>query len=155
MHLYLGAARVEVGTEVTDYRFFVRAIIRHSDLVTKVRQPLISERWHPLLLRCSCQLLHSSDNSTLHILKEASFEYLHNEAERLLLEAMDELEVAFNNTSVRTDCNHIFLNFVPTVIMDPSKVCEATKLLHFQFTSGFINFPIFQNFLMYLFLNVL
>lgn len=35
---------------------------------------------------------------------------------------MDELEVAFNNTSVRTDCNHIFLNFVPTVIMDPSKV---------------------------------
>lgn len=37
MHLYLGAARVEVGTEVTDYRFFVRAIIRHSDLVTKVK----------------------------------------------------------------------------------------------------------------------
>lgn len=35
---------------------------------------------------------------------------------------MDELEVAFNNTSVRTDCNHIFLNFVPTVIMDPTKV---------------------------------
>lgn len=35
---------------------------------------------------------------------------------------MDELEVAFNNTSVRTDCNHIFLNFVPTVIMDPYKV---------------------------------
>ncbi|XP_047674561.1 acetyl-CoA carboxylase-like [Tachysurus fulvidraco] len=36
MHLYLGAARVEEGTEVTDYRFFVRAIIRHSDLITKV-----------------------------------------------------------------------------------------------------------------------
>ncbi|NXP82489.1 ACAC carboxylase, partial [Ramphastos sulfuratus] len=88
MHLYLGAAKVEVGIEVTDYRFFVRAIIRHSDLVTK----------------------------------EASFEYLQNEGERLLLEAMDELEVAFNNTNVRTDCNHIFLNFVPTVIMDPSKV---------------------------------
>lgn len=43
MHLYLGAARVEVGTEVTDYRFFVRAIIRHSDLVTKVRQQYIQE----------------------------------------------------------------------------------------------------------------
>lgn len=54
--------------------------------------------------------------------QEASFEYLQNEGERLLLEAMDELEVAFSNTSVRTDCNHIFLNFVPTVIMDPSKV---------------------------------
>lgn len=42
MHLYLGAARVEVGTEVTDYRFFVRAIIRHSDLVTKVGASLWS-----------------------------------------------------------------------------------------------------------------
>lgn len=57
-----------------------------------------------------------------HSRQEASFEYLQNEGERLLLEAMDELEVAFNNTSVRTDCNHIFLNFVPTVIMDPYKV---------------------------------
>ncbi|KFR12883.1 Acetyl-CoA carboxylase 2, partial [Opisthocomus hoazin] len=45
-----------------------------------------------------------------------------NEGERLLLEAMDELEVASSNTTVRTDCNHIFLNFVPTVVMDPSKV---------------------------------
>lgn len=49
MHLYLGAARVEVGTEVTDYRFFVRAIIRHSDLVTKVsadpKLPSYSPTW--------------------------------------------------------------------------------------------------------------
>lgn len=60
--------------------------------------------------------------SLLSLWQEASFEYLQNEGERLLLEAMDELEVAFNNTSVRTDCNHIFLNFVPTVIMDPLKV---------------------------------
>lgn len=43
---------------------------------------------------------------------------------------MDELEVAFNNTTVRTDCNHIFLNFVPTVIMDPSKVCEEGTHFH-------------------------
>ncbi|XP_053336754.1 acetyl-CoA carboxylase 2 isoform X2 [Clarias gariepinus] len=93
MHLYLGAARVEKGTEVTDYRFFVRAIVRHSDLVTK----------------------------------EASFEYLQNEGERLLLEAMDELEVAFSNTHTRTDCNHIFLNFVPTVIMDPVKIEESVR----------------------------
>ncbi|KAF5881624.1 acetyl-CoA carboxylase 2, partial [Clarias magur] len=93
MHLYLGAARGEEGTEVTDYRFFVRAIIRHSDLVTK----------------------------------EASFEYLQNEGERLLLEAMDELEVAFSNTHTLTDCNHIFLNFVPTVIMDPVKIEESVR----------------------------
>ncbi|MEQ2177552.1 hypothetical protein GOODEAATRI_004758 [Goodea atripinnis] len=42
MHLYLGAARVEVGAEVTDYRFFVRAIIRHSDLVTKIEESVRS-----------------------------------------------------------------------------------------------------------------
>ncbi|XP_012671358.2 acetyl-CoA carboxylase isoform X2 [Clupea harengus] len=101
MHLYLGAARVEQGAEVTDYRFFIRAIIRHSDLVTK----------------------------------EASFEYLQNEGERLLLEAMDELEVAFSNTTVRTDCNHIFLNFVPTVIMDPSKIEESVRSMVMRYGS--------------------
>uniref|UniRef100_A0AAR2J106 acetyl-CoA carboxylase n=1 Tax=Pygocentrus nattereri TaxID=42514 RepID=A0AAR2J106_PYGNA len=95
MHLYLGAARVEKGAEVTDYRFFIRAIVRHSDLVTK----------------------------------EASFEYLQNEGERLLLEALDELEVAFSNTPTRTDCNHIFLNFVPTVIMDPIKIVENVRAM--------------------------
>uniref|UniRef100_A0A674K9S8 acetyl-CoA carboxylase n=1 Tax=Terrapene triunguis TaxID=2587831 RepID=A0A674K9S8_9SAUR len=101
MHLYLGAAKVEEGNEVTDYRFFIRVIIRHSDLITK----------------------------------EASFEYLQNEGERLLLEAMDELEVAFSNTSVRTDCNHIFLNFVPTVIMDPSKIEEAVRSMVMRYGS--------------------
>ncbi|XP_074868764.1 acetyl-CoA carboxylase 2 isoform X2 [Carettochelys insculpta] len=101
MHLYLGAAKVDEGTEVTDYRFFIRAIIRHSDLITK----------------------------------EASFEYLQNEGERLLLEAMDELEVAFSNTIVRTDCNHIFLNFVPTVVMDPYKIEEAVRSIVMRYGS--------------------
>ncbi|XP_075390444.1 acetyl-CoA carboxylase 2 [Tenrec ecaudatus] len=101
MHLYLGAARVKEGAEVTDHRFFIRAIIRHSDLITK----------------------------------EASFEYLQNEGERLLLEAMDELEVAFNNTNVRTDCNHIFLNFVPTVIMDLYKIEEAVRSMVMRYGS--------------------
>uniref|UniRef100_A0A8C0UZ63 Acetyl-CoA carboxylase beta n=1 Tax=Cyanistes caeruleus TaxID=156563 RepID=A0A8C0UZ63_CYACU len=101
MHLYLGAARVQAGTEATDYRFFIRAIVRHSDLITK----------------------------------EASFEYLQNEGERMLLEAMDELEVAFNNTTVRTDCNHIFLNFVPTVIMDPSKIEESVRSMVMRYGS--------------------
>lgn len=55
-----------MGKETSDYRLFVRCIIRHSDLVTK----------------------------------EASFEYLHNEAEKTLLEAMDSLEVAFSHPSV-------------------------------------------------------
>lgn len=48
------------------------------------------------------------------VLQEASFEFLRNEAERLLLEAMDELEVVVSDFHhQRTDCNHIFLNFVP------------------------------------------
>ncbi|KAM9625723.1 acetyl-CoA carboxylase 2 isoform 2-T2 [Morphnus guianensis] len=101
MHLYLGAAKVQAGTEATDYRFFIRAIVRHSDLITK----------------------------------EASFEYLQNEGERLLLEAMDELEVAFSNTAVRTDCNHIFLNFVPKVIMDPSKIEESVRSMVMRYGS--------------------
>ncbi|XP_026475191.1 acetyl-CoA carboxylase isoform X2 [Ctenocephalides felis] len=97
MHLYLGKAKAPPGQEVTDYRFFIRSIIRHSDLITK----------------------------------EASFEYLQNEGERVLLEAMDELEVAFSHPQARrTDCNHIFLNFVPTVIMDPAKIEESvTKMV--------------------------
>lgn len=97
MHLYLGTAKVAKGQAVTDFRFFIRSIIRHQDLITK----------------------------------EASFEYLQNEGERVLLEAMDELEVAFSHPhSKRTDCNHIFLNFVPTVIMDPAKIEESvTKMV--------------------------
>ena len=51
---------------MTDYRFFVRSIIRHSDLVTK----------------------------------EASFDYLENESERTVLEAMDALEIASSDFSV-------------------------------------------------------
>ncbi|KAF7492692.1 hypothetical protein SSS_08750 [Sarcoptes scabiei] len=90
MHLYLGKAKVRApGQQVTDFRFFVRTIIRHSDLITK----------------------------------EASYEFLQNEGERLLLEAMDELEVAFTHQlAPKTDCNHIFLNFVPKVTMDPAKI---------------------------------
>ncbi|KAG1687910.1 Acetyl-CoA carboxylase [Nymphon striatum] len=85
---------VPSGREVTDYRFFIRCIIRHSDLITK----------------------------------EASFEYFQSEGERLLLEAMDELEVAFCHPySKRTDCNHVFLNFVPKVTMDAAKIEESVR----------------------------
>ena len=39
---------------------------------------------------------------------------------------MDELEVAFSHPlAKRTECNHIFLNFVPTVIMDPVRIEES------------------------------
>nr|XP_004227021.2 LOW QUALITY PROTEIN: acetyl-CoA carboxylase-like [Ciona intestinalis] len=102
LHLYLGSAKVEEGAEVMDHRFFVRAIIRHSDLVTK----------------------------------EASFEFLHNEAERLLLEAMDELEVAFSaSENTRIDCNHIFMNFVPNVMIDPVRVEESIRSMVLRYGS--------------------
>ncbi|CAL1538931.1 unnamed protein product [Lymnaea stagnalis] len=103
MHLYLGKAKVAKGQEVTDYRFFVRIIIRHSDLVTK----------------------------------EASFEYLENEGERTLLEAMDSLEVAFSHqSSKKTDCNHIFLNFVPTLTLtEPGKLVETVRNMIMRYGS--------------------
>lgn len=95
IYLMLGSAKTDRGANnAADYRFFVRSIIRHSDLVTK----------------------------------EASAEFLQTEGERVLLEAMDALEVGFSHPlAQRTDCNHIFLNFVPTVIMDPNKIEESAR----------------------------
>lgn len=108
MHLYLGTAKVAEGRPVSDYRFFIRSIIRHSDLIDAA----------------------------------ASFEYMKNEGERLLLEALDALEVAFaHRDASRTDGNHIFLNFVPCVTMDPLNITKdinsiidkyASRLLKLQ-----------------------
>ena len=82
MHLYHGLAKDQDGKSGSDQRFFVRAIIRHSDLVTQ----------------------------------EASFLYLRSEGERLLIESLDELEVAIkSNHSSSNDQNHVFLNFAPSV----------------------------------------
>ncbi|KAK2522859.1 Acacb [Columba guinea] len=125
MHLYLGAAKVQAGAEATDCRFFIRAIVRHSDLITKARRHCVGGG--------GCTL--SATPEPPRAPQEASFEYLQNEGERLLLEAMDELEVAFNNTTVRTDCNHIFLNFVPTVVMDPSKIEESVRSMVMRYGS--------------------
>lgn len=94
IHLYLGKAKVAKGVEVTDYRFFARCIIRHSDLITK----------------------------------EASYEYLQSEAERTLLEALNELECSFSHPlASKTDCNHIYMCFVPCVCIDPAKVEESVR----------------------------
>jgi hypothetical protein len=102
MHLYLGKAKVSKGHEVTDHRFFVRSIIRHSDLITK----------------------------------EASYEYLQNEAERTLLEALNELEVAFSHPlAKKTDCNHIYMCFVPCVCIDPYKVEESVRSMVMRYGS--------------------
>ncbi len=44
-----------------------------------------------------------------------------DEGERVLLEAIEALEVAMSShvDAQRTDCNQIFLNFVPCVVLDP------------------------------------
>ncbi|KAL1235404.1 Acetyl-CoA carboxylase [Trichinella spiralis] len=96
LHLYLGKGKLNnERRELSDYRFFLRYIIRHSDLISK----------------------------------EASFEYMRNEGERVLLESLDELEVAFNShpDAKRCDCNHIFLNFMPCVTLDPQKVVDTVS----------------------------
>ena len=47
---------------------------------------------------------------------------------------MDELEVAFtHHLAPKTDCNHIFLNFVPKVTMDPTKVPYVRPVVRFGF----------------------
>lgn len=111
IYLMLGSAKTDRGLHnANDYRFFVRSIIRHSDLVTK----------------------------------EASAEFLQTEGERVLLEAMDALEVGFSHPlAQRTDCNHIFLNFVPTVIMDPNKIEESARGMIMRYGSRYCqNFPL-------------
>jgi len=109
MHLYLGTAKVAKGRPVSDYRFFIRSIIRHSDLITAA----------------------------------ASFEYMKNEGERLLLEALDELEVAFSHPSAsRTDGNHIFLNFVPCVTMDPARIGSDIKDIVFKYASRLLKLQV-------------
>jgi len=102
MHLYLGKAKASKGHEATDYRFFARCIIRHSDLITK----------------------------------EASYEYLQNEAERTLLEALNELEIAFSHPlASKTDCNHIYMCFVPCVCIDPAKVEDSVRSMVLRYGS--------------------
>lgn len=53
--------------------------------------------------------------------KEATIELMQDAGERLLVEALDEMEVKFSDrkTYGPTDCNHVFINFVPVVEMDP------------------------------------
>ena len=93
MHLYHGIAKNKGGKEPIDHRFFVRAIIRHSDLITE----------------------------------EASFSYLRSEGERLLIESLDELEVAIKSHSYKTDQNHVFLNFAPSVNMEANEVLNSVS----------------------------
>ncbi|CAF0784693.1 unnamed protein product, partial [Didymodactylos carnosus] len=114
MHLYLGKGKVhnkQHQQDENDHRFFIRSIIRHSDIFAK----------------------------------EASFEYLQNEAERTLLEAMDVLELAFSHPLARkTDCNHIFICFVPTVCADPVKLEESIRSIVLRYGARLLRLRVLQ-----------
>lgn len=104
------------GLEVTDHRYFIRTIIRHSDFVTK----------------------------------EASFEYMEKEGERMFLEAIDQLEVAFNNPDV---CGYmccwffcLYLLFICYCLYVYVVYCLCTSLFFSQqeltaITFSYILFP--------------
>eukprot|EP00043_Microstomoeca_roanoka_P013840 m.136036 g.136036 ORF g.136036 m.136036 type:complete len:2298 (+) comp15862_c0_seq1:167-7060(+) len=52
--------------------------------------------------------------------QEATKAFMQEAGERLLLEALDEMEVVFSDSKYGdTDCNHVFINFLPVVEMDP------------------------------------
>lgn len=70
------------------------------------------------------------------VTKEASYEYLQSEAERTLLEALNELEIASSHPlASKTDCNHIFMCFVPCVCIDPLKVEESVRSMVLRYGS--------------------
>ncbi|CAB4030503.1 acetyl- carboxylase-like isoform X2, partial [Paramuricea clavata] len=59
--------------------------------------------------------------------KEASFDYLEKESEIQCLETMDQLEIAFDQSPKRTDCNHLFLNFVPCIVIESHRLEESIR----------------------------
>jgi hypothetical protein len=64
------------------------------------------------------------------ISKEASLEYFLSEGERQVVESLNELEVVFEDPRYyKTDCNHLFLNFVPVISLDLDPLLEVLKQL--------------------------
>ena len=52
--------------------------------------------------------------------------------------------IIFLLQSKRTDCNHIFLNFVPTVYMDPVKVEDSLRSMVSRYGSRLWKLRILQ-----------
>lgn len=59
--------------------------------------------------------------------REASCEYLTSASERVLVEAMDELDVRIARQEVTVGSNHIFLSFIAPVIADVVSVEDTLK----------------------------
>ena len=75
---------------------------------------------------------------------------MQNEAERTLLEAMDEMEVAFSHSlASKTDCNHVFMCFVPTVCIEPNKLEDSVRNMVVRYgefsdnrSTDYLHFPV-------------
>ena len=95
LHMYFGISKVheDDAQNLFDGRYFIRTIIRHSDLITK----------------------------------KASAEYLQMELERAIVDALEELEIRLLYDPPNcTDCNHIFLNVIPQVVIE---LCEVDAVI--------------------------
>ena len=54
---------------------------------------------------------------------EAPVDYLISEADRVVGESLDALELKMAD-NVKVDCNHIFMNFIPTICVSPEDIKE-------------------------------
>ncbi|KAL1921184.1 uncharacterized protein VTP21DRAFT_10900 [Calcarisporiella thermophila] len=77
-------------------------------------------------------------------------DYLISESDRLVNDILDTLEIV-NSTYKNSDCNHIFINFVPTFALEPEQVMDALqgfidrhgkRLWKLRVTGGEIKFSI-------------
>ena len=57
---------------------------------------------------------------------EAPVDYLISEADRVVSESLDALELKMADNS-KADCNHIFMNFIPTVCVSPENIKETFR----------------------------
>ncbi|CAG8486585.1 8073_t:CDS:2 [Diversispora eburnea] len=53
-------------------------------------------------------------------------DYLISESDRLLNEILDTLEIV-SSEHKNSDCNHLFINFIPTFVLEPRQVEEAVR----------------------------
>ncbi|CAG8507081.1 5656_t:CDS:2, partial [Acaulospora morrowiae] len=53
-------------------------------------------------------------------------DYLISESDRLLNEILDTLEIV-SSEHKNSDCNHLFINYIPTFVLEPHQVEEAVK----------------------------
>ncbi|KJE96308.1 acetyl coenzyme A carboxylase alpha [Capsaspora owczarzaki ATCC 30864] len=62
------------------------------------------------------------------ISSNTSLDYFFSEGERQMIEALDEIELNMSNPAFGlTDCNHIFMNFAPVVLLDPLALVEPLR----------------------------